>query len=59
MTSVSRVGFVSATGLCLVGIVYIAVVSVGVSEAGLIDPIADPVLEWPSAGHLLSRVLWR
>lgn len=44
MTSASRVGFVSATGLCLVGIVYIFVVAFGVTEAGLSDPIADPTL---------------
>jgi len=58
MTLTSRVGFVSATGLCLVGIVYIAVVAFGVAEAGLSDPIADPTLAIMEVLTMLSALLF-
>lgn len=39
-----HLGFLSAAGLVLVGIAYAAAVALGVTEAGLNDPILDPVL---------------
>lgn len=57
MTPASRVGFISAAGLCLVGIVYIVVVAFGVSEAGLNDPITDPVLAIMEVLTILSALL--
>lgn len=39
-----RIGFLASAGLALVGIAYAAVVGLGISQAGLRDPIVDPVL---------------
>ena len=39
-----RLGFLSASGLALVGIVYAIAVALGIAEAGFDDPIVDPVL---------------
>ena len=40
----NRLGFLSALGLFLVGIAYVGVVGIGVAQAGLTEPIVDPVL---------------
>lgn len=58
MISAARVGFVSATGVCLTGIVYFVVVAFGVSEAGLSDPITDPVLAVMEVLTMLSALLF-
>lgn len=44
MESSHRIGYLSSIGLALVGIVYVLVVVFGIAEAGLDDPIVDPIL---------------
>lgn len=57
MTSTSRLGFFSSTGIFLIGIAYIAVVSFGVSKVGLSEPIADPTLAVMEVLTILSALL--
>lgn len=40
----SRIGFWAATGLALIGAAYAVAVGFGIADAGLTDPIGDPVL---------------
>ncbi len=58
MTSTSRLGFFSSTGIFLIGIAYIAVVSFGVSKVGLSEPIADPALAVMEVLTILSALLF-
>lgn len=58
MTPSAKVGFISSTGLFLIGIIYILVVAVGVSEAGLNDPITDPTLATMEVLTLMSAILF-
>lgn len=44
MNSVQRVGFFSASGLFLAGLLYLLVVAVGIADAGFSRPITDPTL---------------
>jgi len=39
-----KVGLLSSSGLVIVGVTYAVVVAVGVAQAGLAEPIVDPVL---------------
>ncbi len=58
MPSASRVGFFTASGLFLIGIVYAAAVGAGISEAGLSRPITDPILAVMEVLTLLSAILF-
>ena len=53
----SRSGFYSASGLCLVGVAYVVVVGAGVAQAGLEDPIVDPILAVMEVLTLLAAPL--
>ncbi len=57
MNLANRIGYLSSIGLFVVGVAYIAVVAVGVSQAGLDDPILDPTLAVMEALTLLSAPL--
>ena len=57
MSVAIRFGFLSALGLFAVGIAYIVVVAIGVSQAGLSSPIRDPILAVMEVLTLLSALL--
>jgi hypothetical protein len=57
MDTAYRLAFLSSIGLALVGIVYVVVVGLGVAEAGLHDPIVDPILAIMEVLTLLSAPL--
>lgn len=52
-----RIGFLSSLSLSLVGIAYIVVVVIGISQAGLHNPIVDPILAIMELLTLLSAPL--
>lgn len=39
-----RLGFLASSALVLVGVTYVVVVGFGIAQAGLSDPIVDPIL---------------
>lgn len=57
MSWAHRTGHLSSFGLFVVGVVYAAVVAVGISQAGADDPIVDPILAVMEALTLLSAPL--
>lgn len=57
MRPANTIGYLSSIGLFLVGVAYVVVVAVGVSQAGLDDPIVDPTLAVMQALTLLSAPL--
>lgn len=61
MDTTYRVGFIASVGLALVGLAYIVVVTIGIVQAGLDEPIVDPTLGVMEALTLLSApfvVIW-
>ncbi|KAB2933857.1 MAG: hypothetical protein F9K24_05150 [Leptonema illini] len=52
-----RIGFLSSLSLSLVGVAYIVVVAIGITEAGFHDPIVDPILAVMETLTLLSAPL--
>lgn len=52
-----RIGFLSSLSLSLVGVAYIVVVAIGITEAGLHDPIVDPILAVMEVLTLVSAPL--
>ena len=56
MHPTQRLGFLSALGLALVGVAYVVVVGFGIAQAGLDDPIVDPILIRDGSPHLNIRV---
>ncbi len=57
MDHTHRLGFLSATGLVLVGVAYAIVVGIGMAQAGLDTPIMDPILAVMEAMTLVSAPL--
>lgn len=57
MNAVNRLGFVSASALLIVGIAYAFVVGIGIADAGLSEPIVDPILGIMELLTLLSAPL--
>lgn len=58
LTSTARLGFISSSGLFIVGMIYIAVVAYGISEVGLTEPVMDPVLAVMELLTILSALLF-
>ena len=52
-----RIGFLSSLSLSLVGVAYIVVVAIGITEAGLHNPIVDPILAVMEVLTLVSAPL--
>lgn len=52
-----RLGLLSSTGLVIVGIAYAIVVAIGIAQAGLEDPIVDPILAVMEALTLVAGLL--
>lgn len=57
MNSARRIGYLSSLGLALIGFIYGGVVIVGILEAGLDEPIKDPILGVMEAITLVSAPL--
>jgi hypothetical protein len=57
MSLAHRTGPLSSFGLFVVGVAYAAVVAVGIFQAGVDDPIVDPILAVMEALTLLSAPL--
>lgn len=57
MNLVNRVGYLSSIGLVVLGVAYVVVLAVGISQAGLDDPIVDPTLAMMEALTFLSAPL--
>lgn len=52
-----KVGLVSSSALVIVGITYVVVVAFGIAQAGLTEPIRDPVLAVMEAITLVAGLL--
>lgn len=57
MNNTQRLGFLSSSGLVIVGLAYAIVVGFGISQAGLDKPIIDPTLAVMEAITLVSAPL--
>jgi len=57
MSLANRIGYLSSIGLFVVGVAYVVVVAVGISQTGFEDPIVDPILGVMEALTLLSALL--
>jgi len=51
-----KLGLLSASGLVVIGIFYAAVVGIGIAQAGLAEPIVDPVLAVMEAITLVAAL---
>jgi hypothetical protein len=52
-----KLGLLSSSGLVIVGITYVVVVALGIAQAGLAEPIVDPVLAVMEAITLIAGLL--
>ncbi|PMB27213.1 hypothetical protein CEN47_15195 [Fischerella thermalis CCMEE 5319] len=57
MSLANSIGYVSSIGLFVVGVAYVVVVALGISQVGFDDPIVDPTLAVMEALTLLSAPL--
>ncbi len=57
MNLARKFGHLSSIGLALIGIVYAAVVVLGITAAGFDDPIEDPILAVMEILTLISAIL--
>lgn len=57
MSPANRIGYLSSSGLFVVGLAYAVIVAFGMSQAGFDDPIVDPTLAVMEALTLLSAPL--
>jgi hypothetical protein len=56
-SATDRLGFLASSGLVVVGVTYAGVVGLGIAEAGLSDPIVDPILAVMETITLVAALL--